>query len=346
MPVDIDAIDTSAGWGLPAPKLLLTGTVYKRDGKTPAPGVILYYYQTDHTGVYANKPGLDRRVARHGYIRGWVKTDAAGRYSIYTIRPAPYRDGSEAAHIHPTILEPGIDNPYYIDEYVFDDDPLLTSAKRKAMENRGGSGVLRLVKQGDLWIGERDIILGLNIPDYPDKVPATIQSGLSAGHDQPSFTPRHAWGPDKGSKACPVCKYGRYHGILYFVGKDPNWEEISAWLKFLEAESNARGKHLKAYFIYGGSTANGSPVGNTLASLGQRLGLQHVALTWVPSFSDEASDIHLSRISDRVENTFIIYHRSRIVETFVNIRPAPAQFNMIRNVLDSNKGRYFTADEG
>jgi protocatechuate 3,4-dioxygenase beta subunit len=346
MPADIDAIDTSAGWGLPAPKLLLTGTVYKRDGKTPAPGVILYYYQTDHTGVYANKPGLDRRVARHGYIRGWVKTDAAGRYSIYTIRPAPYRDGSEAAHIHPTILEPGIDNPYYIDEYVFDDDPLLTSAKRKAMQNRGGSGVLRLVKQGDFWIGERDIILGLNIPDYPDKAPATVQSGLPAGHDQPSFTPRHAWGPDKGSKACPVCKYGRYQGILYFVGKDPNWEEIGAWLKFLDAESNARGKYLKAYFIYGGSTANGSPVGNTLASLGQRLGLQHVALTWVPSFTDETSDVHLSRISDKVENTFIIYRRSRIVETFVNISPSPAQFNIIRNVLDSNKGRYFTADEG
>jgi protocatechuate 3,4-dioxygenase beta subunit len=45
---------------------------------------------------------------------------------------------------------------------------LLTAAKRKALENRGGSGVLRLVKQGELWIGERDIILGLNIPGYPD----------------------------------------------------------------------------------------------------------------------------------------------------------------------------------
>ena len=34
-----------------------------------------------------------------------------------------------------------IENEYYIDEFVFDDDVLLTGAKRKALENRGGSGV-------------------------------------------------------------------------------------------------------------------------------------------------------------------------------------------------------------
>lgn len=168
MPADMDAVDTSAGWELPAPKLLLTGTMYQRDGKTPAPGVILYYYQTDHNGVYARRPGLDSRVVRHGYIRGWVKTDAQGRYAIYTTRPAPYRDQSEPAHIHTSILETGIDNPYYIDDFVFDDDPLLTSAKRKAMENRGGSGILKLTKDGDLLVGKRDIILGWQIPGYPD----------------------------------------------------------------------------------------------------------------------------------------------------------------------------------
>ena len=51
--------------------------------------------------------------------------------------------------------------------FVFDDDPLLTPAKRKALENRGGSGILKLGKQGDLLVGQRDIILGLHIPHYP-----------------------------------------------------------------------------------------------------------------------------------------------------------------------------------
>ncbi len=49
------------------------------------------------------------------------------------------------AHIHTSIKEPNIDNEYYIDEFVFDDDKLLTGAKRKALENRGGSGVLRVL---------------------------------------------------------------------------------------------------------------------------------------------------------------------------------------------------------
>ncbi len=35
------------------------------------------------------------------------------------------------------------------------------------MENRGGSGVLKLVQGENLQIGEWNIILGLNIPDYP-----------------------------------------------------------------------------------------------------------------------------------------------------------------------------------
>ena len=71
MPENIKSIDTSAGWTQKGQKLLVTGTIYKLDGKTPAPNVILYYYHTDINGVYAGKQGLDPRVVRHGYIRGW-----------------------------------------------------------------------------------------------------------------------------------------------------------------------------------------------------------------------------------------------------------------------------------
>jgi protocatechuate 3,4-dioxygenase beta subunit len=73
------------------------------------------------------------------------------------------------AHIHPSIKEPNIDNEYYIDDFVFDDDKLLTSEKRKEVENRGGNGILKVAISGDLQIAERDIILGLNIPNYPGK---------------------------------------------------------------------------------------------------------------------------------------------------------------------------------
>ena len=166
MPEKINSIDTSAGWNQNGQKLLITGTIFKRDGKTPAPGVVLYYYHTDVNGYYADKEGLDRRVVRHGYIRGWVKSDKNGKYSIYTVRPAPYPNSNFSAHIHPTIKEPGI-NEYYIDEFVFDDDILLTPENRNSLPNRGGSGILKLIKKGDLQIAEHNIILGLNIPNYP-----------------------------------------------------------------------------------------------------------------------------------------------------------------------------------
>jgi protocatechuate 3,4-dioxygenase, beta subunit len=171
MPEHIAATDTSPAWDLPGQKLLIEGTIYRRDGRTPAPGVVLYYYHTDTSGHYADRDGLDRRVVRHGYIRGWVQSGPDGRYAIYTVRPAPYPNSNLPAHIHPAIKEPGL-NEYYIDEFVFDDDLRLTAQKREALENRGGSGILRLERRGDLQIAEHDIVLGLNIPDYPEAAAA------------------------------------------------------------------------------------------------------------------------------------------------------------------------------
>jgi len=170
MPDEIKSIDTSDGWWLDGQKLLITGSIFKLDGKTPAPNVILYYYQTDIKGYYSNKKGLDPRVARHGYIRGWVKSDSNGKYAIYTVRPAPYPNADEPAHIHPAVKEPNIKNEYYIDEFVFENDPLLNDSKRKRLENRGGSGILKVQNSGELQIAEHDIVLGLNIPNYPFKV--------------------------------------------------------------------------------------------------------------------------------------------------------------------------------
>ena len=168
MPTTIKSVDTSSGWIEQGQKFLVTGTVFKLDGKTPATSVVIYYWQTDNNGYYSPKNGMDEKAKRHGHIRGWVKTDDHGKYSIYTIRPAPYPNDNLPAHIHTSIKEPDITNEYYIDEFVFDEDKLLTDAKRSALENRGGSGILRVFISGDLQIAEHNIILGLNIPNYPN----------------------------------------------------------------------------------------------------------------------------------------------------------------------------------
>ncbi|MGB5273374.1 MAG: intradiol ring-cleavage dioxygenase [Flavobacteriaceae bacterium] len=335
MPEKISSVDTSAGWHRSAQKLVVKGTVFKRDGKTPAPDVILYYYHTDDHGLYANHDELDQRVKRHGYLRGWVKSDQKGNYAIYTLRPAPYPNADEPAHIHPAIQDPGVENPYYLDALVFDDDPLLTTAKRKAMENRGGSGVLRPLLDGDVQIAEHNIILGLNIPGHPDKEAFENVSGKNIGEDVVSFTPFHAWGPDKGTRTCPICKYGRYHGLLYFVGNTPNWDHIEKWLVFLEQESAKRKQYLKSYFIYGNED-DYSMTGRTkeLEALGKKLGLQHLALTFVPSFHDKSSEVDLNKIDPNIESTILLYRNRNIIDKFIGLEPTESNFRKVTERLD------------
>ncbi|WP_421826653.1 intradiol ring-cleavage dioxygenase [Larkinella sp.] len=169
-PVPFDKLDSvvklpDAAWDGKKP-LGINGTVYKADGKTPAPGVILYVYHTDETGHYSRKGDEKGWAKRHGSIRGWIRTDAKGAYKFVTLRPAPYPGASDPAHIHIFLKEPGL-NEYYIDEFLFSDDPLLTADKRQKLENRGGSGILVLKDVGNMYKAERNIYLGKNIPNYP-----------------------------------------------------------------------------------------------------------------------------------------------------------------------------------
>ncbi|MEJ0106372.1 MAG: hypothetical protein WDO19_29200 [Bacteroidota bacterium] len=102
---------------------------------------------------------------KHGYIKGWVKTNEKGEYKFYTLKPAPYPATNIPAHIHPVIIEPG-KNEYYIDEYLFEGDPFLTASEPKRQELRGGPGIISLEKKKGILYGKRNIILGLNIPGY------------------------------------------------------------------------------------------------------------------------------------------------------------------------------------
>lgn len=343
MPTTINPTDTSAGWYENGQKLLVTGTVFQQDGKTPAANILLYYWQTNTQGYYADAVGLNKKAKRHGHIRGWVKTNSKGQYSIYTIRPAPYPNDIFPAHIHFLVKEPGLPNEYYIDDLVFDDDPLLIPFKKKyPLENRGGSGVVRILVKGNVQVAEHDIVLGLNIPDYPKKINAPVTSGLPVGYDQPSFIPYHAFGPDEGSRACPVCKYGRYHGILFFVGNKPDWQEIKPWLLFLEQESIKRKQYLKAYFVYGNEDGyNADKRRKELEKIGAELQIKQMALCFVPSFTDEETEMHLNKINPLAKNTLVIYKNRRIIDKRINLSPTKENFALISNMLNETRNEYF-----
>lgn len=182
------------------------GTVYDPSGK-PAPGVIVYAYHTDSRGIYPRDERLKGQAAyRHGRLRGWVISNAEGRYQFDTIRPASYPDGKTPAHVHMHVIEKGCCT-YYIDSIHFEDDVRLTRKEREeSREGRGGSGVVQPTKdQNGVWIVSRDIFLGKNVPGYsrharagsaPTQVSAQEGGTLVSPRDERFLITEPEWGRD------------------------------------------------------------------------------------------------------------------------------------------------------
>jgi len=162
----LNHVDTLPDFNEQGPKIKISGIVYQSNGKTPAKDVVLYFYHTDQTGHYPRKGNETGWGKRHGYLRGWVKTNNKGEYEFYTLKPAAYPQRGEPAHIHITVKEPD-KNEYYIDDYLFDDDSLLTQFQRNRLKNGGGNGIVNLKLLNGILEAKRNITLGLNISDYP-----------------------------------------------------------------------------------------------------------------------------------------------------------------------------------
>jgi protocatechuate 3,4-dioxygenase beta subunit len=142
-----------AGPDEPGERLVITGTVYRKDGRTPAPGVVIYAYHTNAEGIYPTRGDETGNARRHGYLRGWVKTDGQGRYRFSTIRPGSYPSRMSAAHIHMTVREPGREE-VSIKETLFEGDPLLNEREREH-----GVAIKLARGQDGVWTGVRDIVL-------------------------------------------------------------------------------------------------------------------------------------------------------------------------------------------
>jgi protocatechuate 3,4-dioxygenase beta subunit len=159
------ATDTLPGFENNEPKVKITGTVFQKEGKTPAENILLYIYHTDRNGIYQPSEKPISWEKTHGQYREWLKTGKDGKFTFYTFRPAPYPAVQEPEHIHIYVKEPNT-IPYYIDSYFFESDLKLTTEKKQSQKNRGGSGIVKLEKKNGIWTANRNVILGLNIPDY------------------------------------------------------------------------------------------------------------------------------------------------------------------------------------
>lgn len=122
----------------PGEPLAISGTIYLPDGTTPAKGIVLFVYHTDATGYYNKQDD-----ASHPRLRGWMRTNADGRYEFRTIKPGAYPHRNTPAHIHAHIYGPGY-SERSIDDYWFKDDPRITAetlSHAKALEVRRRSSL-------------------------------------------------------------------------------------------------------------------------------------------------------------------------------------------------------------
>ena len=130
----------------PGTRLIVTGRVFDASGTKPVAGVIVYAFHTDAAGLY-NRRGIDEPR-----LRGWVRTDAQGKFELRTIRPASYPNDGPPAHIHFEAWGAGYAKQFSALEFA--DDPKIKPAdlaKSRAKgkfasivtTTRGPDGVLR-----------------------------------------------------------------------------------------------------------------------------------------------------------------------------------------------------------
>ncbi|HVE57463.1 MAG TPA: hypothetical protein VNB22_11590 [Pyrinomonadaceae bacterium] len=136
--------------------IIISGTVYQTDGKTPAPNVLIYFYHTDAEGFYGRGNG----EVRHGHFRGWLLTNANGKYEFQTTKAAPYPERKFAAHIHMTLTGKNFREDS-VDSILFEGDRLISAEERNTAGKKGGfNPILKLEKGADgILRGTRDIQL-------------------------------------------------------------------------------------------------------------------------------------------------------------------------------------------
>ena len=140
--------------------LLISGTIFEKDGTTPAPNVLVYAYHTNAEGFYGRGGGEHP----HGRHHGWMLTDKKGRYAFRTIKPAPYPGRDTPAHIHFTLTGVSFKEDW-IDDIWFEGDELITpEIKKKQLSGKGGfQPIVKLEKNADgIWKATRDIRLWKN----------------------------------------------------------------------------------------------------------------------------------------------------------------------------------------
>lgn len=135
----------------PGERLVFGGKVLDYDGR-PLAGAAVMAYHADRAGLY-NRSGSATRVPR---LRGVAITGPTGEFRFTTIRPGPYPDGPEPAHVHVGVMAPA----HRVRDlaYWFADDPLTQDAGGRG--DAPGTVIVRPTRRPDgTWSFRHDIRL-------------------------------------------------------------------------------------------------------------------------------------------------------------------------------------------
>jgi protocatechuate 3,4-dioxygenase beta subunit len=114
----------------PGESLVINGVVFQADGRTPLRGASVYVYQTDARGYYAPD---NARASDNPRLRGYLRTDAQGRYEFRTVRPGSYPGTQNPGHIHYHVSAPGYRERVF--EIVVEGDSLIPAQWRRDATN-------------------------------------------------------------------------------------------------------------------------------------------------------------------------------------------------------------------
>jgi protocatechuate 3,4-dioxygenase, beta subunit len=139
----------------PGEPLIVSGTVYKPDGKTPAAGITVYVYHTDAEGYYRK----GSNSSSNPRLNGTMITNAEGKYEFRTIKPGNYPGGGVPAHVHYVLSGKGYEKQY--EEVMFEGDPYLSERVRANAAKDGTFATARpLTRDKDgVWRCVRDVKL-------------------------------------------------------------------------------------------------------------------------------------------------------------------------------------------
>jgi len=156
-------------------------------------------------------------------------------------------------------------------------------------------------------------------------------SGLAVGADAPAFDPYHVSGKDKGTKTCPMCKYGaKTDGLILWINDDlKNYEKI---LSFLEGQYLTKSPiKWKTFVVFmNPKHEEQNLLKQKLNAFAQKLDLQNVAFTFINSPTD-AETAGVYEINPKVKNTIFAYKKRVITKKFVNFDTQSESFSALLN---------------